>query len=79
MRDRERGDDQHQRPEPPERDHQTQQEQQVIDAVEDVEEPELDEAQRRLVPARVEPDEARVAVELEGAHGAARRQEPQDR
>ena len=43
---------------PPERDHQAEQEQQVIDAVEDVEEAVLDEPQRRLMPARVEPDDA---------------------
>ena len=39
--------------------------------------PELDEAQRGLVPARIEPHEARIAVELEGADGAAGRQEAQ--
>ena len=44
----------HQRPELAERDDQAEQEQQVIDAVEDVEEAVLDEAQRRLVPARIE-------------------------
>ena len=54
MRDRERRDDDDQRAEPAERDHQAEQEQQVIDAVEDVEEAVLDEAQRRLVPARIE-------------------------
>ena len=54
MRDRERGDDDDERPQPPERDHEAQQEQQVVDALEDVPEARDDEAQRRLVPARIE-------------------------
>ena len=51
----------------------------MVGAVEDVEEAELDEPQRRLMPARIEPHEPGIAVELEGAHGAARRQEAQHR
>ena len=51
------------------------QEQQVIDPVEDVEEPVLDEAKGRLVPTRVQSDDARVAVHVERAFGAAGRQE----
>ena len=47
----------------------------MVGAVEDVEEPELDELQRRLVPARVELHQPRVARKLEAAHGAAGRQE----
>ena len=39
--------------------------------------PICDEAQRRLVPARVQVHEPRVAVDLEGALGAAGRQEAQ--
>ncbi len=46
----------------------------MIGAVEDVEEPELDELPCGLPPARVEPDESGIAVELEGAHRAAWRQ-----
>ena len=65
------------RPQAPERDHEAEQEQQVVDALEDVPEARDDEAQRRLMPARIEPHEAGVAVELEGAHGPARRQEAQ--
>ena len=38
-----------------------------------------DEPQRRLMPARIEAHEAGIAVELEGAHGAAGRQEAQGR
>ena len=54
-------------PNAPERNDEAEQEQQVVGAVEDVEEAGLDEAQRRLVPARVEPHEARIAVEFESA------------
>ena len=67
------------RPNAPERDDEAEQEQQVVGAVEDVPEAGAYEAQRRLVPARVEPHEARVAVQLERALGAARRQEAQRR
>ena len=34
----------------------------MVGAVEDVDEPELDEPQRRLMPARIEPHEARIPV-----------------
>jgi len=37
----------------------------------------IHELERRLVPARIEPHEARIAVELEAAHRAAGRQEAQ--
>ena len=50
-----------QRAEAPERDHQASDEQQVIRAVEDVEEAELDETPRRLMPPRIQPDEAGIA------------------
>ena len=43
-----------------------------------MDEPEPDEVQRRLVPSRIEPNDARVALKFEGADGAARRHEPQD-
>jgi hypothetical protein len=79
VRDGERGHHRDQRAEAAERDHQAEQEQQVIGAVEDVEEAELDELQRRLVPARIELDQTGVAEELETAHRAAGRQEAQHR
>ena len=41
--------------------------------------PSCTKRQRRLVPARIEPHQARIARELERALGAARRQEAQDR
>ena len=41
--------------------------------------PSLNEPERGLIPARIEPDQAHVARILEGADGAARRQEPQHR
>ena len=53
------GDDDHERPQPPERDHEAEQEEQVVGALEDVPEARLDEAQRGLVPARIETHEAR--------------------
>ena len=64
MRHGEGRDDDDERAETAKRNHQAQQEQQVIDATEDVEEPVHDESRRGLEPARVEPDEPRVAVEL---------------
>ena len=67
MRDRERGDDDDQRPQPAERDHEADQEQQMVGAFEDVPEARHDEAQRRLMPARIETHQARIAVELERA------------
>ena len=73
----ERRHDGRQRQQPPEGDHQAGEEQQVVDAVQDVLEAEGDEAQDRLMPARVEPDQAGVAGVLEGAHGAVRQDEPQ--
>ena len=51
----------------------------MVGAVEDVPEAGHDEAQRRLVPARIELHEAGIAVELERADGAAGRQEAQRR
>ena len=58
-----------------ERHDEAEQEQQVIGAAEDVPEPEPHEAQRRLVPARIELHEARVALRLEDARRAGRRDE----
>ena len=59
------GDDDDERAQPAERNHQAGEEQQVVGAVEDVPEAFDHEAQHRLVPARIEIDEARCAVELE--------------
>ena len=50
----------------------------MIDAAEDVEEPVHDEPRRRLEPARVEPDDTGVAVELERALDAVCRARPAD-
>jgi hypothetical protein len=79
VRHREGGGDYHQRPEAAKRDDQAGDEQQVVGAVEDVQEAALDEAQRCLVPARVEAHQARIAVELERTLGAAGRQVAQRR
>jgi hypothetical protein len=67
MRGSEGSDYDDERAETPKRDHETQQAQQVIDAAEDMKEPVGDEARGGLEPPRVEPDEARVAVELKDA------------
>ena len=61
-----------QRTELAERNHQAQQEQQVVGAVEDVEEAFARKQVERLVPARIEMDDARVGVNVEGALGLAR-------
>ncbi len=74
MCDRERGDDDDERTQPADRNDEAGEEQEVVGAVEDVPEAFHHEAQHRLVPARIEIDEAGGAVEVEGAHGAARRQ-----
>ena len=55
------------RPELAERNHQAQQEQQVIDAVENVEEPLAREQEERLVPPRIQVDDAGVGVHVERA------------
>ncbi len=75
MRQRERRDDEHERAEAPERDDQADEKEQVVRPVEDVAEAEFDEPQGRLMPAGIEADQAHVPRILEGAHGAARRQE----
>ena len=75
--DRERRDDDDERPQAPERDHQAGQEQQVVGALQDVPEAVDHEPQRGLVPAGIEADQSRIAVELERARGAVRRQEAQ--
>ena len=72
MRHGERGDDDHERPEPARRQDQAEKEQQVIETLEDVVEAEPHEAPRRLMPARIERHRAGIADELEGALGMAR-------
>ena len=79
VRDGKGGDDGHEGPEPANRDGEAQEEEQVIRAAEDVGEPELHESPGRLVPARIEADESRVADPLEGAHGTPGREKPHGR
>ncbi len=71
--------DRDQRAQPAERDDKTEQEQEVVGAVEDVAEAEFDEAESRLTPFRIEPDEARVAFELVGPYHTAGVQESERR
>ena len=78
MRDRERGDDQDEGAQAPEGDHEAQQEQQVVRPVEDVEEAEGDEPKGGLMPSRIQPDQARIAGQLEGPDRASGREEPKD-
>ena len=77
MRHGERCDHRDQRTKAAERDHQAEQKQQVINPIENMFEAEHHEAQRRLVPSRIEPDEAAVVMEVEGTHRAARQHQPQ--
>ena len=79
VRDGERRDDRDQRAQPPKRDHQAEHEQQVIEPVEYVLEAERDEAQRRLVPPRVEPHEPGVSQVLEHSLRPVRRHEMKHR
>ncbi len=74
MRDGERGDDRNERTEAAKGDHQAEQKQQMVGAVENVEKTQVHEAHCRLVPPRIEVDEARIAVEFERANSAAGRQ-----
>ena len=78
MRDGEGRDDDGERAKTAKWNHQAEQEQQVIDTAEDMEEAVHDEPRRGLEPARVEPDETRVAVELEGALDLVCRARPSD-
>ena len=57
----------------PERNHQTQQEEQVINAVEDMPEAQRHKPERGMVPAGIEPDQARVARKLVRARPAWRK------
>jgi hypothetical protein len=79
MADREGRDDDDERPQAAERGHQADQEQQVIGAFENVPEARYHEAQRGLMPARIEMHEAGIAIEFEGPNGTAWRQEAQRR
>src|SRR5262245_57665718 len=75
MRQRECGDNDDERTKTTEWNHQAKQKEQVIDAVEDVVEAVLGEAERCLVPARIQLDDAGITVHIERALGAARRKE----
>ena len=77
MRHRKRRHHDHERTELAERDHQAEQEQQVIDPVEDVEEAFPREQVERLMPARIQVDDAGVGVHVEDALGSVRLQEAQ--
>ncbi len=67
------------RAQPADRNHEAGEKQEMVGAVENVPEALDHEPQHRLVPARVEIDEAGGAVKLEGAYGAVRRHETQAR
>ena len=75
MGHREGGDHQEQRAQAPQWNHEAKQEQQVIGAVENMEKAQLDEAERGLVPARVERHHPGIAGEFVGAHCSARGKE----
>src|SRR5262252_1743412 len=79
MRNCKRSDDRHERAQTAEGNHQAAQKQQVVRAAEDVKEPEVDESQRCLVPARIQTHETRVALELEGARRSLWRKKAQRR
>src|SRR6185503_6150018 len=79
MSDGERRDNRDEGTDPSKRDHQAKDEQQVIEPVENVLEPQRGEAKGRLVPARVEAHEARIAGVLKGPLGAPSRKEAKDR
>jgi hypothetical protein len=68
MRGCERGDDDDERFDPPDRNDETQKKEQVIGASQDVFEPQAHEAHRRLVPSRIKPDQSRIARKFKGAH-----------
>src|SRR6266852_826902 len=71
MRDGERGDDGNERAKAAKRDHQAEQKQEMVGAVENVEKTQIHKPHGRLVPPRIEVDEARIAVEFERANSAA--------
>ncbi len=77
MRDRERGDDKRELLESPQWQHEAEQKQQVVDAVEDVMKTQAHERQGRLMPARIEPHESRVADEFKSPLGRAWRLKPE--
>ena len=60
------------------RDDETGEEQQVVDPVENVLEPEADEPERRLAPARIQAHQAGVPTVVEGSDAAVSGHEPQD-
>ena len=77
MRDRERRDDDRERPQLPEWDDEAKQEEKVIDAAQNMPEACNAEIERGLMPTRVEMDQPRIAVKLERARAALRRNKPQ--
>ena len=79
MSGRESGDHTDERKHATEGRHETQKKQQMVGALENVEKPRPQEAQGRVVPRRIQPQDSRVAGELEGAHRAVRRHETHDR
>src|SRR5574342_568178 len=60
------------------RHHQAGEKQERVHTVDHVSESEADELLHDLVPAGIEPDDARIAVQLEGANAAAGRKKPYD-
>ena len=70
-------DDDHERPQAPERDDEAEQEQQVIDASEDVLQAGQSKTDRGLVPARIKVHNARITRKFKGALRAPRRQKTQ--
>src|SRR5437016_2697293 len=78
MRDRECSNHGNERTEAAEGDHQAEQKQEMVNAVKNVEKTQVDKTQSRLLPPRVEPDEAGIADEFERADSAAGCQKPKD-
>src|SRR5258708_3576023 len=78
MRDGERGDDGNECAKAAKRDHQAEQKQQMVGAVKNVEKTQVHEPRGRLVPPRIEVDEAGIAVEFECANSADGWQKPKN-
>ena len=51
----------------------------MVGSIEDVVEAQIDKPQSGLVPSRIEPDQARIADELEGSHRPAGREKSEHR
>src|SRR5260370_34770267 len=78
MRDGERSDDGNERAETAKWDYQTQQKKQMVGAVQNVEKTQVDKSQGRLMPPRVEADQAGIAGEFERANSATGWQKPKN-